>query len=282
LLQETKRPSFFVKEKSAAVVATGWLGDTIACTAAATSLSEMGYAVTFFTRWPQLVGILRNDGRFKVVLYRYLRLKPLLKFILPFFYEKVIWEPDRWSYQEPFTSEIRRIAGCEPKPEYQLFLNNSVVSDAHIHPPSIAVSRDLYKRAYGRNVDDFIRQLEGIAKISWVGLPAKKNSKHGKNHDLLEDARTISESDIFVGPEGGLLWLAAGIGKPCIYFTENIVEVARQNGRASLDHVLGSKNYIINKSTQIPLPPYCDNQFAIATIQNFLTSKQFITSITNA
>jgi hypothetical protein len=277
LLQETKHPSFFVKEKSAAVVATGWLGDTIACTAAASSLNEAGYAVTFFTRWPQLVSILRNDGRFKVLLYRYLRLKPLLKFILPFFYEKVIWEPDRWSYQEPFTSEIRRIAGCEPKPEYQLFLNHNVVTDSHPRSPSVAVSRDLYKRAYGRNMDDFIKQLEGIAKISWVGLPAKKNSKHGKNHDLLEDARIISESDIFVGPEGGLLWLAAGIGKPCIYFTENIVEVARQNGLASLDHVLGSKNYFSNQSVHIPLAPYCSNSYAINTIKSQLKTKLGIT-----
>jgi hypothetical protein len=262
-----------VKEKSAAVVATGWLGDTIACTAAASSLSEAGYVVTFFTRWPQLVDILRNDGRFKVVLYRYLRLKPLLKFILPFFYEKVIWEPDRWSYQEPFTSEIRRIAGCDPKPEYQLFLNQNTVSDPYPHSPSIAVSRDLYKRAYGRNVDDFIRQLESIAKICWVGLPAKKNSKHGKNHDLLEDARIIAKSNIFVGPEGGLLWLAAGIGKPCIYFTENIVEVARQNGLANLDHVLGSKNYFSNQSLQIPLAPYCSNADAIKVIKGKLKFK---------
>jgi hypothetical protein len=38
---------------------------------------------------------------------------------------------------------------------------------AHIlHSPSVAVSRDLYKRAYGRNVDDFIKQLEGIRKRS--------------------------------------------------------------------------------------------------------------------
>ena len=258
-----------MKEKSAAVVATGWLGDTIACTAAATSLSEMGYAVTFFTRWPQLVDILRNDGRFKVVLYRYLRLKPLLKLILPFFYEKVVWEPDRWNYQEPFTSEIRRIAGCEPKPGYQLFLNQNVVSDEP-HFPSIAVSRDLYKRAYGRNVDDFIKQLEGITKICWVGLPAKKNSKHGKNHDLLEDARIIAKSDIFVGPEGGLLWLAAGIGKPCIYFTENIAEVARQNGFTNLDHVLGSKNYFSNQSLHISLAPYCSNFDAISFIKDAL------------
>jgi hypothetical protein len=270
LLQETKRPLFFGKEKSAAVVATGWLGDTIACTAAATSLSDMGYSVTFFTRWPQLVSLLRNDGRFKVALYRYLRLKPLLKHLLPLFYEKVVWEPDRWSYQEPFTSEIRRIAGCEPKPGYQLFLNKDAPSESSCHTHSIAVSRDLYKRAYGRDVDDFIRQLELLGKIHWVGLPAAKNSKHGKKHDLLADAKMILESDVFVGPEGGLLWLAAGIGKPCIYFTENIVEVARQNGFTNLDHVLGSKNYFSDQSLHTQLEPYCSNFDAIKAIQDKL------------
>lgn len=270
MLQEIKYPPFFGKEKSAAIVATGWLGDTIACTAAATSLSEKGYAVTFFTRWPQLVEILRNDGRFKVVLYRYLRLKPLMKRILPLFYEKVIWEPDRWSYKEPFTSEIRRIAGCEPIPEYQLFLSKNVVSVRQHHYPSIAMSRDLYKRAYGRDVDGLIKQLEGIAKIYWVGLLATKNSKHGKRQNLVEDAKIILESDIFVGPEGGLLWLAAGIGKPCIYFTENIVEVAKQNGITSLDHVLGSKNYFPDKFMHISLTPYCSNSDAIKAIEGKL------------
>jgi hypothetical protein len=270
LLHETKRHSFFIKEKSAAVVATGWLGDTIACTAAATSLSEMGYAVTFFIRWPQLLGILRNDKRYRVVLYRYLCLKPLLKLILPLYFEKVIWEPDRWGYQEPFTSEIRRIAGCDPKPEYQLLLNKNTPSDTHSHSPSIAVSRDLYKRAYGRNIDDFISQLNCVAKIRWVGLSAMKNSKHGINQNLIEDARIISESDIFVGPEGGLLWLAAGIGKPCIYFTENIVEVARQNGFVNLDNVLGSKNHFSNQTFHIALAPYCSNFDAVKVIRDAL------------
>ncbi len=254
-----------LKRKKAAVIATGWVGDTIACTAAATSLYELGYEVTFFTRWPQLVEILRNDSRFSVRLYRHLKAIRLFRPILSWYFDLLVWEPNKWSYKEPFTAEIRRIAGCPPTPEYELFLGSkNVVTDvAHGSRPVITVSRDLYKRAYGRDIDDLITQLQTLGQIEWVGLPPQKNSKHGKQKGLLDDAMRIFKSDIFVGPEGGLLWLAAGIGKPCIYFTENIIEVAKQNNILNLDHILGSKNYFPNSAIQFALPPYCSNERVI-------------------
>lgn len=263
----------YSKKKTVAIVATGWLGDTIACTAAATSLHEKGYTVTFFTRWPQLLDILRNDGRYKVVLYWHLRLRLFLKYFLPLLFDKVIWEPAKWSYQEPFTSEIRRIAGCKASPEYQVFLSadrsRPLVNRGS--RPVISIARDLYKRAYGRDVDDLIGKLQGIAQIRWVGLSSHKNSKHGKSQNLLHDAELISKSDIFIGPEGGLLWLAAGIGTPCIYFTENIVEVEKQNKIKNLNEVLGSKNHFPDKSIYIALPPYCENSEAFKVIQSALS-----------
>lgn len=261
-----------LKKKKAAVVATGWVGDTIACTAAATSLYELGYEVTFFTRWPQLVEMLRNDSRFSVRLNRYLKLMRLLKPILSWYFDLVVWEPKKWSYKEPFTAEIRRIAGCHPTPEYELFLGfKKVMTEiSHGSRPVIAVSRDLYKRAYGRGVDDLIAQLQTLGRIEWVGLPPDKNSRHGKRKSLLYDAARISESDIFMGPEGGLLWLAAGIGKPCVYFTENIIEVAKQNNFFNLDHVLGSKNCFPESPIHFALPPYCSNERVIKVARDVI------------
>lgn len=263
-----------VSKKKAAVIATGWVGDTIACTAAATSLHELGYEVTFFTRWPQLKPILKNDKRFKVRTYFHLRLIKLFKKILARYFDKVVWEPSRWSYQEPFTSEIRRIAGCNPNPEYQLFLtedgdgvNKGFLKNAN---PVIAIGRDIYKRAFGRNVDELVSQLEEFATVIWVGLPPEMNSKHGKGYSLLNDAKLIAGADIFVGPEGGLLWLAAGLGKPCAYLTENISAVAKQNHIPSLDHVLGSKNYFPDSENHLALPEYCSNQQASKLIKSML------------
>ena len=253
-----------------AVIATGWVGDTIACTAAATSLSEAGCQVTFFIRWPQLKEVLQNDVRFTVRVYWHLKIIRLIKPFLHMWFDQVVWEPSKWSYNEPFTSEIRRLAGCEPHPEYELFLSSEKISHQHRNArPIIAVGRDLYKRAYGRNVDEFIAMLSEDAEIIWVGLDAHKNSKHGKNQSLLKQAKEIASCDLFIGPEGGLLWLAAGVGLPCLYFTENIIEVAKQNRLANLDHILGSKNHFPNQNQNIALPPYCDNEHVITEVLKF-------------
>lgn len=267
-----------LKRKKAAVIATGWVGDTIACTAAATSLSEKGYQVTFFTRWPQLIPILKNDSRFTVRLYWHLKLLRLIKPILKWYFDVVIEEPAKWSYKEPFTAEIRRIADCVPSPEYQLFLSPSSHRGMQKQfldikrKPVISISRDIIKRAYGRDVDQLILIISEFANIVWVGLDPSKNSKHGKNHNLLNDAKIISNSDLFFGPEGGLLWLAAGIGMPCIYLSENISAVAKNHGMSSLENVLGSKNYFKEDTRHISLPPYCKNDFIIEKIREFLST----------
>ena len=258
-----------LKKKRVAVIATGWVGDTIACTSAATSLSEAECQVTFFTRWPQLKEILQNDVRFKVRVYWHLKIIQWLKPFLNLWFDQVVWEPSRWGYREPFTSEIRRLAGCTTHPEYELFLSPGK-RNAHQHNnarPIIAVGRDLYKRAYGRNVDEFIAMLSENAQIVWVGLDPHKNSKHGKNQSLLKEAKKIASCDLFIGPEGGLLWLAAGIGIPCLYFTENIVEVAKQNHLSSLDHVLGSQNHFPRQLKYRALEPYCSNQMALESVR---------------
>ncbi len=260
------------KKRTAAVIATGWIGDTIACTAAATSLYESGYQVTFFTRWPQLRAVLENDRRFTVRIYPHIKVIKLLKFALEFWFDKVVWEPKRWSYQEPFTSEIRRIAGCEPSSDYKLFLGVTPPLEGRNQSgrPLIAFGRDIYKRAYGRNIDELIAMMSEFADIEWIGLSPEKNSKHGKQDSLLSVARRINAADIFMGPEGGLLWLAAGIGMPCIYFSENIDAVAKQNGFLNLNEVLGSKNCFTDKSMHVALPAMCSNQDVIELVKSTL------------
>ncbi len=260
------------KKRIAAVIATGWIGDTIACTAAATSLYESGYQVTFLTRWPQLRAVLENDQRFSVRIYPHIKIIKLLKYVLEFWFDKVVWEPKTWSYQEPFTSEIRRIAGCDPRPEYELFLGAPPQPKGRHQSgkPLIALGRDIYKRAYGRNIDELIAMLSEFADIEWIGLSPEKNSKHGRQDSLLSVARRVNAADIFMGPEGGLLWLAAGIGMPCVYFSENIDAVAKRNGFLTLDDVLGSKNCFTDKSMHIALPSMCSNQDVIELVKSTL------------
>lgn len=263
--------AFFFK-KNALVIATGWIGDTVACTAAATSLNEKGYQTTLLIRWPQLKPILDNDSRFKTKTYWHVNWLKLIKPLLNMFFDVVVWEPKKWSYVEPFTSEIRRLAGCTPFPEYRLTLSQEQLAKyPSLTPestlPIVAIGRDIYKRAYGRDLHEFIELLKQIAQIEWIGLDPNQNSKSGKKQSLADDAARMIRAAMFIGVEGGLLWIAAGLGKKCIYFTEHIVEIEKITGLENLNKVLGSKSHFPNESKLIELPAFCSNQTAIDCIK---------------
>lgn len=249
------------------MIATGWLGDTIACTAAATSLyEERDFEVDFYVKWPQLISILSQDTRYRTQGYvdsrwgRFSLSRRLAD------YDLVLREPSTWSYREPFTAEIRRTAGCAPKPEYTLVLPGNTASSHH-QPffRRIAIARDIYKRAYGRDVNALIDALSQQFELVWVGLPPEKSSKRGRHLDLMEDAQLLASADGFVGPEGGLLWLAAGLGVRTVYFTEHIqhVQESIQSGNAWCS--LGSINLFPEKG-HCALPAYCTNDEALARI----------------
>lgn len=258
--------------KKAAVIATGWMGDSIACTAAATSLHDKGYEVSFYTRWPQLKPILDNDKRYKTIVYGKLISHKIQRPLFKFNYELIIREPEGWSYEEPFTSQIRRMANCEPNSEYQLNLSEiQIKSWTPPQKPFIAISRDLYKRSYGRDLEDLINRLSMVTNIIWVGLDPNTNSKQGKNKDLVIDAAKIYHSDLFIGPEGGMLWLAAGLGKTCIYFSEHIEEICRKISKGNPRITLGSKNHFPNQP-HVCLPNNCSNQYVEKIIKEFLSN----------
>jgi ADP-heptose:LPS heptosyltransferase len=254
------------KQKKAAVIASGYLGDTIACSAAASCLSEKGYKVTFYIRWPQIKPIFDNDKRFKTVIYRKFSNPKLLGRSLNFFYDLIIEEPNGWSYEEPFTSQIRRIAGCTPNPEYSLKLTSDQIKPkSQNDKPVICIARDLHKRSYGRNIQQLVQELEKISLIEWVGLNPDFSSKKGKSINLTIDAKKIAQADIFIGPEGGLLWLSAGLGTRCIYFSEHIEALAEKIGRGNPRKALGSVNHFPSGPHQA-LPAYCSNEFVVEEI----------------
>lgn len=263
-------------KKRVAVVSRGWMGDSIACSAAAASLAEKGYETTFYLRWPQLKPLFDNDKRFVTRLYsRYLSAR-VRRPLFPGRYSFVVREPDGWSYKEPFTSEIRRMAGCDPVPEYQLFLSPEQIALARsasaAAKPVVAVARDSFKRAYGRDVHDLISKLSSLAEIRWVGLDPEQDSKNGRTRSLIHDASVIYNADVFVGPESGLLWLAAGLGTQCVYFSEHIVEFSKRIDYGRPDLVLGSRYHFPDRS-HIELPAYCTNDYVVKTIANVFESR---------
>ncbi len=260
-------------KRTAAVVNRGWMGDAIACSAAAMSLAEKGYETTFFLRWPQLQPILDNDRRFRTTVYGRLLTYKVPRPLVPGFYDLVVREPFPWSYAEPLTSEIRRLAGCEPTPAYRLILSPGQIALAARGPeqvrPVIAFARDSYKRAYQRDIDELISRLRRFADVRWVGLDPAMDSKSGKQVSLVQDASIIYNSDLFVGPEGGLLWLAAGLGTRCVYFTEHIVELAKRITNGNPMCALGSARHFPD-AAHIDLPAYCSNDEVVNVIVNIL------------
>jgi len=253
-----------------ALISNGWLGDSIACTAAAVSIyEERGVKVDFYCKWKQLQPILGQDKRYNFVLFNE-------SFLGNFFlknklkrYTKIYKEPFPWSYKEPFTSEIRRLVGCDPSPQISIDLklkrNNLKIN------PQVAISRDLYSRNFGRDIDEFIRVLSMKTKIVWVGLSPHKSSKRGKRKRLIDDLQVILASEAFIGPEGGLMWLSGSVGVPTIYFSENIEDVNKKIKSGNAWSSLGAEN-IWGSEIHCCLPPFCTNELAIEKIEGHLSN----------
>jgi hypothetical protein len=258
--------------KKAAVVATGWVGDSIMCSAAALSMhEEKGYEVDLYIKWPQLMCIMTADDRFTTRLYQDTFLGRLkLKFKLQQ-YDQVVNEPKMWTYTEPKIVEIRRLAGCNLSSEYILKITDKLLSGIQVvgGKPLITISRDLYKKAYDRDVDDFVNKLRKVCDVEWIGLDPNLSSKYGRDEDLLPIAQTMKKSDCFIGPEGGMLWLAGCLGVRTIYFTEHFHHVHPQHPQGDPWKSLGIANMFPN-ANHIPLPSYCSNQDAVEIISNAL------------
>jgi len=86
---------------------------------------------------------------------------------------------------------------------------------------------------------------------------------------LLPLAETIKKSDCFIGPEGGMLWLAGCLGVRTIYFTEHFHHVRPQDPHGDPWKSLGIANMFPN-SNHIALPSYCSNHDAVEIISDAL------------
>jgi hypothetical protein len=266
------------KYKKAAVISTGWLGDSIICTAAAAALKEeKGFEVDFYTKWPQLKSILDFDSRFNTILYNKSLLSRTQLSLKLLKYDLVVREPEGWSYIDPYTIEIRKTAGCLPISEFEIkapfFNRDPSIKKNYL---KVAISRDIYKKAYGRNIEALLSILSNVYELYWVGLDAtksslfgKKNSQQGRNNSLFKDAEIMLSCDFFFGPEGGLLYLAGGLGLRTAYLTEHIGHLKPFNKDGDCWKTIGNINLFPN-GNHVALPPHCPNELVFEKI-----SKEF-------
>jgi len=261
--------------KKTALIGKGYLGDTLASCAGAISLyEEKGIKVDFYCKWKQLIPILKQDTRFNTIYYS----KNFLGRIIFYFrlkkYNTIFEAPESWSYKEPFTCQIRRIVKCKAKKSFKINLNKSLYP-SNIRKNQIAISRDLISRNFGRDISELTDILSLQKKIVWVGLPAGKSSKRGKNVDLSDTVHKLLSSEVYIGPEGGLLWLAGSIGVSTLYFSEQIDNVNKKLKKGNAWKTLGSEN-IFGKKNHKCIPAYCSNKEAIKIIYECISKNHFI------
>jgi len=257
------------KIKKAAVVSSGWMGDSIVCSSVASALyDEKKFDVDFYTKWPQLKNLLDFDDRYKTYTYNDNFFSRTILNEKLSTYDLVIREPINWSYEVPKTVEMKILAGCIPTSEYIIKpppFKRLPLTKTEFH--KIAISKDIYKKSYGRDIGNLIEKLETIYQIAWVGLDSNKSSKHGKKSNLVEDVLTILDCDFFFGPEGGMLWLAGGLGIRTAYLTEHIQHWKPINAAGDCWMCLGSANMFPN-GNHLQLPPYCSNDIAFGLIKD--------------
>ena len=77
-----------------------------------------------------------------------------------------------WSHTEPKIVEIRRLAGCNLSSEYIFKIAEKLPSGNRVvgSKPLVSLSRDIYKKAYSRDVDDFVKNLLQFCDVEWIGL----------------------------------------------------------------------------------------------------------------
>lgn len=263
--------------KRAAVIATGWVGDTIICSSVANALHlERDFQVDFYIKWPQLKSIFECDPNYRTLIYKDTRWGNYRLWQKLKIYDLIVKEPSFWSYREPKTVEIKKIAGCAELASYSLQVQRQKNKTNHKSgPPSICISRDIYKKAYDRNIDEIVAFLERKFKVKWIGLDPNKSSKKGTSSDLMDAAITMLSSDCFFGPEGGMLWLAGGIGVKTIYLTEHIANWKPLDPIGDPWKSLGLVNYFPSED-HVAIAPYCSNEEVLGTIEKALVKWNLI------
>jgi len=166
------------------------------------------------------------------------------------------------------------MAGCDTVTEFQLTRPDYKASgDSQRQSesvPRLCISRDIKKRSYGRDIDQLVLTLSEFNEISWIGLDSNLDSKRGVRSGMEKDIQTLLAADAYLGPEGGMLWLAAGLGVKTVYLTEHIHALEGKFG-PGVHKTLGMVN-VFPRGGHTALPPGCPNSEIVAQVQEAIGS----------
>lgn len=172
------------------------------------------------------------------------------------------------------------MAGFDPIPEFSITrpAPKSQKLDLTVAPssrPRICISRDIKKRSYGRDIDELVSFLSEFVDVSWIGLSPALDSKKGQRLGMEVDIQTLMSSDAYFGPEGGMLWLAAGLGVRTIYLTEHIHALEKKFG-PGVHKTLGMVN-VFPKGKHTALAPGLPNKDVVQKVADLLALARMAT-----
>lgn len=291
------------------VVVNGFFGDIAFSTSIARKIKqEKQYdAVDYLIGLPQMVELLQNDTNIDQV---FLSATPSPYPQLPMdttAYDKVI-QVNQMHFQIPPPTQMQVEAGIRnPDSEYFLFTNNEYdqiaqdliaqIKAEHGKPVVCVLSNweersflfskeqynagvDVPNLGYGgkhRNIQQIVEQLSEHLSLLEVGFPSNTSqlstmqipTNHQKS--ILFECSLMKYCDAFIGAEGGLCNLAAGVGCKTIITSDFVHQVYGPNGSVKKiqQPALGPAKYFPNIG-HIELDPYLtDEEVAQQIINHF-------------
>jgi hypothetical protein len=294
---------------TALVVCHGFFGDHLFASSIAKKLIEERQfdSVDFVVGFPQIVPLLElNPYISNVIFDGNVGPSPAVP---PTPYDKVI-RLGTVSLVDPPTLDFQNAAGVRnPSPEFTVYTDPTI--DTAIKKqfaplrehniPIVAVMENWTPKAFGyseeeywrgidvpnmgyggryRNIDNIISNLRERFIVVPVGTPPgiTQFNVDAATRSFLEEASVLKHCDYFVGQEGGLYNLAAGVGCKTIISAEFIAQLYGPNGciRRLPEPKLGAHWYFPNGRHSFLSPFLTDDELIRTTIDIIENDVQFI------
>lgn len=297
-----------MKNTSCLVVTFGFFGDIAFASSIAKKLKQENQfdTVDYLIGFPQMETIIKNDPHIDHVYVSDFPSANPVKNIDTSKYDKIV-KLSQLSFEIPPPTEFQICAGVRnPDSEYKIYTSveydsiaMSAIEDlrsngkkviavmANWEPKTYIFTEEEYIRGvdvpnlgYGgkhRNIDYVTSELEKEFNVVYVGYPQEYNqtitSKVEDNNQksILFECSIMKFCDAFVGTEGGLCNLAAGVGTKTIITGDFVHQLYGWNGvlKKIKEPKLGPVHYFLNIN-HVELNPYITDEEVVNQIVNNL------------
>lgn len=291
------------------IITHGFFGDIAFSTSIAEKFKNQKKfdVVDYLIGYPQMESLLKNDPYIdNVIVSDYPSVIPVNKLVVEESYDKVI-KLTPLSFIEPPACEYQRLAGIDnPTPEFKVYTSSEydIIAKQYLNDcfnnnkktlaimsnwesKSYLFTEDQYKAGidvpnlgYGgrhRDIQKIVDELSKDYNLYGVGYPqdiSQLQTSTIKDSDvksLLFECSIIKNCDAFIGTEGGLCNLAAGVGTKTIITGDFIHQLYGWNGvlKKIKEPKLGPIHYFKDKG-HVELNPYLTDIEVLSQIKKHI------------